>query len=78
MVGVNVDQAQKANDSDIAGRILAELLRRAEAGIRAALDRKDLATTRKLVNGGSHGLNSFRPAYLRGREVYSDDLRLVG
>jgi len=77
-VGVNVDQVQKANDSDIAGRILAEFLRRAEAGIRAALDRKDLATTRKLVNGGSHGLNSFRSAYLRGQEVYSHDLRLVG
>ena len=43
-VGVNVDQAQKANDSDIAGRILAEFLRRAEAGIRAALDEKDLVT----------------------------------
>jgi predicted chitinase len=77
-VGVNVDQVQKANDSDIAGRILAEFLRRAEAGIRAALDKKDLVITLKLVNGGSHGLNSFRSAYLRGQEVYSHDLRLVG
>ena len=43
-MGVNVDQAQEANDSDIAGRILAEFLRWAVAGIRAALDKKDLVT----------------------------------
>jgi peptidoglycan L-alanyl-D-glutamate endopeptidase CwlK len=73
-----VADPEKANDPDIAGRILAEFLKRAEAGIRAALDKKDLVTARKLVNGGSHGLNPFRTAYLRGQEVYSDDLQLVG
>ena len=35
-------------------------------------------TARKLVNGGSHRLNSFRTAYVRSQEVYCDDLRLVG
>jgi peptidoglycan L-alanyl-D-glutamate endopeptidase CwlK len=73
-----VNDPDKANDSDIAGRILAEFLKRAEVGIRAALDKKDLVTARKLVNGGSHGLNPFRTAYLRGQEVYADDLQLVG
>jgi len=42
------------------------------------VDKKDLVTARKLVNGGSHGLNCFRTAYLSGQEVCSEDLRLVG
>ena len=71
-----VDDPDRANDPGIAGRILAEFLRRSETGIRAALGRKDLVTARKLVNGGSHGLNPFRIAYLRGQEVYADDLQL--
>ncbi len=75
-LGVDVHQAQQANDSDIAGRILAEFLRRAEGGIRVTLDKKDLVTARTLVNGGSQGLTSFRTVSLQGQEVYSDDLRL--
>jgi len=71
-----VDDPEKANDPDIAGKILAEFLKRAETQIRAALNRNDLAEARKAVNGGSHGLNPFRTAYLRGEEVYADDLRL--
>jgi peptidoglycan L-alanyl-D-glutamate endopeptidase CwlK len=67
---------EKANDPEIAGRILAEFLVRSEASIRAALRRKDLVAARKLVNGGSHGLNPFRTAYLRGQEVYADNLEL--
>jgi putative chitinase len=73
-----VDDPEKANDPQIAGRILAEFLKRAEAPIRTALDHNDLPQARKLVNGGSHGLNPFRTAYLRGEEVYADDLQLMG
>jgi peptidoglycan L-alanyl-D-glutamate endopeptidase CwlK len=72
-----VDDPEKANDPEIAGRILAEFLKRAEPAIRAALARKDLVKARKLVNGGSHGLNPFRTAYLRGHEIFADDLRLT-
>jgi peptidoglycan L-alanyl-D-glutamate endopeptidase CwlK len=72
-----VDDPDKANDPDVAGRILAEFLKRAETRIKAALDRKDLPEARKCVNGGSHGLNPFRTAYLRGEEVYADALRLT-
>jgi putative chitinase len=72
-----VDDPEKANDPEIAGRILAEFLKRAEPAIRAALARKDLVKARKLVNGGSHGLNPFRTAYLRGHEILADDLRLT-
>ncbi len=71
-----VDDPEKANDPDIAGKILAEFLKREETRIRAAIARNDLAEARKAVNGGSHGLNPFRTAYLRGEEVYADDLRL--
>jgi peptidoglycan L-alanyl-D-glutamate endopeptidase CwlK len=73
-----VDDPDRANDPEIAGRILAEFLKRAEARIRACLDRNDLPEARRCVNGGSHGLNPFRTAYLRGEEVYADDLRLAG
>lgn len=72
-----VTDPEKANDPEIAGRILAEFLRRSEARIRDALTRRDLPAARALVNGGSHGLNPFRTAYLRGQEVYADDLQLT-
>lgn len=73
-----IDDPEKANDPEIAGRILAEFLKRSEARIRTALDRRDLPEARRLVNGGSHGLNPFRTAYLRGEEVFANDLQLVG
>lgn len=73
-----VDDPERANDPAIAGRILAEFLKRSETAIRAALEVKDLSRARTCVNGGSHGLNPFRTAYLRGVEVYADDLRLSG
>jgi len=72
-----VDDPEKANDPEMAGRILAEFLKRGESPIRAALGVPDLPTARRLVNGGSHGFNPFRTAYLRGQEVYADDLRLT-
>jgi peptidoglycan L-alanyl-D-glutamate endopeptidase CwlK len=72
-----VDDPETANDPEIAGRILAAFLKRAEGRIRAALDRKDLPEARRCVNGGSHGLNPFRTTYERGEDVYADDLRLV-
>ena len=55
-----------ANDPGVAGLILATFLKNKEAAIRAALGRRDLATARKLVNGGSHGLAEFIAAFRRG------------
>lgn len=66
-----------ANDPEIAGRILAAFLKRAETAVRAALAKKDLTAARKIVNGGSHGLNPFRICYLRGQEIFADSLRLT-
>ena len=71
-----VNDPDLANEPSIAGRILAEFLKRAERTIRVALEAKDFALARKAVNGGSHGLDQFRAAYQRGLEIYSDTLRL--
>ena len=64
-----VASPELANDSAIAGKILAQFLKDHETRIRAALKQNDLATARKLVNGGSHGLVPFEDAYHIGLRV---------
>jgi predicted chitinase len=54
------------NDPRTAGRILAQFLKNSEQAIRTALKNSDLAKARKLVNGGSHGLEAFEDAYDKG------------
>jgi putative chitinase len=61
-----VGNPDKANDPLTAGLILAKFIKNKEADVRAALAKKDLKTARKLVNGGSHGLDRFTDAYTRG------------
>ena len=58
-----------ANDPEIAGKLLASFLKHAEAAIRNALAHNDLKTARKLVNGGSHGLDQFTKAFNIGKNV---------
>lgn len=72
-----LDDPDKANEPAIAGDILAHFLKRVEKEVRTALGKNDLTTARKLVNGGLHGFNPFRTAYLRGEEVYADSLQLL-
>ena len=55
-----------ANDGATAGDILAQFLKNSEAKVRAALAANDLKTARRLVNGGSHGLDDFTAAYNAG------------
>jgi peptidoglycan L-alanyl-D-glutamate endopeptidase CwlK len=64
-----VDDPEKANDPKIASQLLALFLKDKEARIRDALDSGDLAAARKLVNGGSHGLDEFSDAYQIGDRV---------
>jgi putative chitinase len=52
-----------ANDPVIASTLLAVFLSDSETAIRAALAGNDLATARKLVNGGSNGLADFESAF---------------
>lgn len=58
-----------ANQPDIAAKLLASFLKSKEAKIRAALKQNDLKTARRLVNGGSHGLDNFTQAFNIGKSV---------
>jgi putative chitinase len=58
-----------ANDPQIAADLLARFLKNKEAGIRRALANDDLMTARRLVNGGSHGLQQFIEAFRTGERL---------
>ena len=62
-----VDDPDRANEPRTAARILACFLADKEAAIRDALAGGDLASARRLVNGGSHGLDRFTAAFEAGR-----------
>lgn len=69
MIGVDLEGTPDlANDHAIAARILAAFMKREEKRLRLALDRRDLKAARKVVNGGSHGLEEFVAAFKRGQE----------
>ena len=65
-----------ANDPDFAAQILAAFLNSKAASIRQAIGQADLATARKLVNGGTHGLAAFEDAFRRGQQLISDDVSI--
>ncbi|MBZ5560914.1 MAG: peptidoglycan-binding protein [Acidobacteriia bacterium] len=62
-----VDNPDLAGDPEVAAQLLAAFLKDKEDRIRLALARNDLATARKLVNGGTHGLADFTDAFQRGQ-----------
>jgi len=64
-----LENPELANDPKIAAKLLASFLKRKEARIRNALAVADLAGARKLVNGGSHGLEAFTGAFQTGGEL---------
>jgi hypothetical protein len=57
------------NDPTVAGLVLAQFLKNKEASIRSALASANLRLARKLVNGGSHGLDRFVDAFERGQRA---------
>jgi putative chitinase len=61
-----IENPDLANDPGIAARLLASFLKTHEERIRAALTAGDLREARRLVNGGSHGLDAFTAAYNTG------------
>jgi peptidoglycan L-alanyl-D-glutamate endopeptidase CwlK len=73
-----VDNPDLANDPDIAAQLLAAFLKDKENRIRAALGANDLATARRLVNGGTHGLADFTDAYQRGQGLIPDSVQVQG
>ena len=61
-----VDNPDLANDPGIAAKLLASFLKDKERAIKEALLDNDLRLARKLVNGGSHGLDRFTEAFNTG------------
>ena len=58
-----------ANDSQIASQLLTRFIKSKERLIKEALLDQNLRAIRRLVNGGSHGLESFTEAFNIGRKV---------
>jgi putative chitinase len=69
-----VDNPELANDPAIAAKLLASFLKDKERAIKEALLENDLKAARKLVNGGSHGLDRFTDAFTIGDRLLSDGL----
>jgi peptidoglycan L-alanyl-D-glutamate endopeptidase CwlK len=61
-----VETPDKANDPMVAAQILAAFVASKRLQIEEALQRGDLAWARRLVNGGSNGLDRFSEAYRTG------------
>jgi putative chitinase len=64
-----IDNPKLANEPGIAAKLLASFIKSKEQAIRNALNAGDLKKARKLVNGGSHGLEEFKEAYHTGENV---------
>jgi peptidoglycan L-alanyl-D-glutamate endopeptidase CwlK len=69
-----VDDPERANEPDVAARLLASFLKTNERRIKEALLVNDLAGARRLVNGGSHGLDDFVETYRLGQHLLPDVL----
>lgn len=67
-IGVDlVNEPALANEPRTAGLILAQFLKNGESRLRGALASSNLREARRVVNGGSHGLDRFTDAFERGR-----------
>lgn len=64
-----IDNPELANQPDIAAKLLASFLKNKEQHIRGALAAGNLKSARKLVNGGSHGLDDFTEAFNKGKSL---------
>jgi putative chitinase len=64
-----VENPDLANEPEIAARLLASFLIYKERSIKEALLAGDLRSARKLVNGGSHGLDRFTEAFTIGDKL---------
>ena len=67
-----VTNPESANDPVIAAKLLARFIADRERSIREALAENDLATARRLVNGGSNGLSRFTDAFQKGMQLIPD------
>jgi peptidoglycan L-alanyl-D-glutamate endopeptidase CwlK len=67
-----VDRPDLASEPAAAGRILAAFLASRRLPLKEALMEGDLRRARRLVNGGSHGLERFADAWRRGDRLLED------
>jgi putative chitinase len=65
-------EPELASDPAVAGQLLAVFLKDKERDIKQALLEGDLRHARRLVNGGSHGLDRFTDAYKKGEALIAD------
>lgn len=66
-----VEDPGQASEPVLAARLLAAFLKDKERQIKEALLEDDLRRARRLVNGGSHGLERFSDAFRRGEHAIS-------
>jgi peptidoglycan L-alanyl-D-glutamate endopeptidase CwlK len=67
LMGVDlVANPERANEPGVAAEVLALFIKQHEAKISSALDKDDLKAVRKIVNGGTVGLDDFVTAYRKG------------
>lgn len=64
-----IENPELANDPAIASKLLSVFLKDKEVKIKEALLEEDYKAARKLVNGGSHGINKFIDSYKKGKEI---------
>jgi putative chitinase len=67
-----VDSPERANAPDTAAKLLTSFLDNKKMQIKHALLQNDLATARRLVNGGSNGLDRFTAAFQIGSRLVAD------
>lgn len=66
-----VNNPDRANEPEIAAKLLAKFLKDRERDIKEALRDGSFATARRLVNGGRHGLAAFAEAFQIGEKLLS-------
>jgi peptidoglycan hydrolase-like protein with peptidoglycan-binding domain len=66
------DNPELANVPRIAAQILAAFLADKRTAAKYAIFGRDLATARKLVNGGRHGMERFEAAFVTGERLLAD------
>ncbi|RVU39215.1 peptidoglycan-binding protein [Hwanghaeella grinnelliae] len=75
------EDPDRANEPELAAKILAAFLDNKRRMIKYAILGRDLAQARKLVNGGSHGLDRFEETFRKGEVLLAkkdDDDWLTG
>ena len=71
-----VSHPERANDAAIAARLLAAFIKAHELPIKEALLVNDLARARRLVNGGSHGIEQFASAFRAGQRLIPEPIEI--